>query len=264
MLVSSGWFSWPKILLFPRLVARWLGTSLNVITITHTRGNVNKQQWEGLSGKYEPGQKKSHLVLGLFPNQIHAQVLEPRKTNICHGKIQTKKPGRMLVLIFSSCFHFFHFSSCFFLGKNRCQDGNLTRKLWRELNLAKARKFPCEKICGVISFLNVSQLLKKRLKKSLGSQTAWGRFKVAGTKGSFQNKFLVKVGILAQPAWQILTKRKIQRQRHTHTQTKTNTKCFQDPMYAIFIKSRGFKDLKYYIGFLWWQRQRQRHNFMHH
>ena len=26
------------------------------------------------------------------------------------------------------------------------------------------------------------------------------------------------------------------------TQTKTNTKCFQDPMYAIFFKSRGFKD----------------------
>ena len=26
--------------------------------------------------------------------------------------------------------------------------------------------------------------------------------------------------------------------------------CFQDPVYAIFIKSRGFKDLKYYIGCL--------------
>ena len=26
--------------------------------------------------------------------------------------------------------------------------------------------------------------------------------------------------------------------------------CFQDPMYAIFIKSRGFKDFKYYIGCL--------------
>ena len=38
--------------------------------------------------------------------------------------------------------------------------------------------------------------------------------------------------------------------KDTHTQTKTNTKCFQDPMYAIFIKSRGFKDLKYYIGCL--------------
>ena len=36
----------------------------------------------------------------------------------------------------------------------------------------------------------------------------------------------------------------------THTQIKTNTKCFQDPMYAIFIKSRGLKDLKYYIGCL--------------
>ena len=34
------------------------------------------------------------------------------------------------------------------------------------------------------------------------------------------------------------------------TQTKTNTKCFQDPTYAIFFKSRGFKDLKYYIGSL--------------
>ena len=31
--------------------------------------------------------------------------------------------------------------------------------------------------------------------------------------------------------------------KDTHTQTKTNTKCFQDPMHAIFIKSRGFKDL---------------------
>ena len=27
--------------------------------------------------------------------------------------------------------------------------------------------------------------------------------------------------------------------------TKTNTKCFKDPMYVIFLKSRGFKDLKY-------------------
>ena len=43
---------------------------------------------------------------------------------------------------------------------------------------------------------------------------------------------------------------KKQRQRHTdtdkdkdtQTQTKTNTKCFQDPMYAIFFKRRGFKD----------------------
>ena len=34
------------------------------------------------------------------------------------------------------------------------------------------------------------------------------------------------------------------------THTKTNTKCFQDPTYAIFFKSRGFKDLKYYIGSL--------------
>ena len=42
----------------------------------------------------------------------------------------------------------------------------------------------------------------------------------------------------------------LQKDKDTHTQTKTNTKCFQDPMYAIFIKSRGFKDLKYYIGCL--------------
>ena len=30
--------------------------------------------------------------------------------------------------------------------------------------------------------------------------------------------------------------------KDTHTQTKTNTKCFQEAMYAISIKSRGFKD----------------------
>ena len=33
--------------------------------------------------------------------------------------------------------------------------------------------------------------------------------------------------------------------KDTHTQTKTNTKYFQDPIYAIFIKRSGFKDLKY-------------------
>ena len=38
--------------------------------------------------------------------------------------------------------------------------------------------------------------------------------------------------------------------KDSKTQTKTNTKCFQDPIYAIFFKSRGFKDLKYYIGCL--------------
>ena len=27
--------------------------------------------------------------------------------------------------------------------------------------------------------------------------------------------------------------------------TKTNTKCFKDPMYAIFLKISGFKDFKY-------------------
>ena len=38
--------------------------------------------------------------------------------------------------------------------------------------------------------------------------------------------------------------------KDTQTQTKTNTKFFQDPMYAIFFKNRGFKDLKYYIDCL--------------
>ena len=36
----------------------------------------------------------------------------------------------------------------------------------------------------------------------------------------------------------------------TQTQTKTDTKCFQDPMHAIFIKSMEFKDLKCDIGSL--------------
>ena len=30
----------------------------------------------------------------------------------------------------------------------------------------------------------------------------------------------------------------------TNTETKTNTKCFKDPMYAIFLNSRGFNDFK--------------------
>ena len=34
------------------------------------------------------------------------------------------------------------------------------------------------------------------------------------------------------------------------TQTKTNKKFFQDSMYAIFFKIRGFKDSKYYIDCL--------------
>ena len=38
--------------------------------------------------------------------------------------------------------------------------------------------------------------------------------------------------------------------KKTNTKTQTNTKCFQDPMHAIFIKSRGFRDLKYYIDCL--------------
>ena len=36
--------------------------------------------------------------------------------------------------------------------------------------------------------------------------------------------------------------------KDTQTQTKTNTKCFQDPIHAIFFISRELKDLKYYIG----------------
>ena len=32
---------------------------------------------------------------------------------------------------------------------------------------------------------------------------------------------------------------------NTKTKTKTNTKCFKDPMYAIFLKISGFKDFKY-------------------
>ena len=46
---------------------------------------------------------------------------------------------------------------------------------------------------------------------------------------------------------------------NTKTKSKKKTKCFQDPMYAIFLfKSRGCKDLKYFLAvFFWWQRQRQ-------
>ena len=31
----------------------------------------------------------------------------------------------------------------------------------------------------------------------------------------------------------------------TNTKTKTKTKCIEDPTYAIFSKSREFKDIKY-------------------
>ena len=34
---------------------------------------------------------------------------------------------------------------------------------------------------------------------------------------------------------------------NTKTQTKANTKCFKDPMFAIFLKVSGFKDFKYYM-----------------
>ena len=32
---------------------------------------------------------------------------------------------------------------------------------------------------------------------------------------------------------------------NTNTNTKTKTKCIEDPTYAIFLKSREFKDIKY-------------------
>ena len=37
---------------------------------------------------------------------------------------------------------------------------------------------------------------------------------------------------------------------YKNTKTNKNKKCFKDPMYAIFFKSRGFKVLKYFIGCL--------------
>ena len=37
--------------------------------------------------------------------------------------------------------------------------------------------------------------------------------------------------------------------KDTQTQTNTNTECFQDPMYAIFLKSMRFKDIRYGIFF---------------
>ena len=43
-------FSWLVVVLEERL----LESPLNVITITFTRGSINKQQWARLSGKYEP------------------------------------------------------------------------------------------------------------------------------------------------------------------------------------------------------------------
>ena len=46
------------------------------------------------------------------------------------------------------------------------------------------------------------------------------------------------------------TKTKTYKKTNTKTHTQTNTKCFQDPMYTIFFKIRGFKDKRYYIGCL--------------
>ena len=47
-----------------------------------------------------------------------------------------------------------------------------------------------------------------------------------------------------------MTETKTYKNTKTQTQTTTNTKCFQDPMDAIFFKSMWFKDLKYFIGCL--------------
>ena len=47
-----------------------------------------------------------------------------------------------------------------------------------------------------------------------------------------------------------MTKTKTYKKTNTKTHTQTNTKCFQDPMYTIFFKIRGFKDKRYYIGCL--------------
>ena len=35
---------------------------------------------------------------------------------------------------------------------------------------------------------------------------------------------------------------------HIKSKTKTKTKCSKDPTYVMFFKSRGFKDIKYYIS----------------
>ena len=44
--------------------------------------------------------------------------------------------------------------------------------------------------------------------------------------------------------WTWWTQRQIHRQRHIQRQTQ----CLKDPMYVIFLTSRGFKDFKYDIG----------------
>ena len=53
-----------------------------------------------------------------------------------------------------------------------------------------------------------------------------------------------------------MTKEKTYKKTNTKTKTirhkrKTNTKCFQDPMYAILFKCRGFKDINYGISSIW-------------
>ena len=45
-----------------------------------------------------------------------------------------------------------------------------------------------------------------------------------------------------------MIKKKIYKDKDTQTQTKTNMMCFQDPMHAIFLKSRRFSDIKYDIS----------------
>ena len=47
--------------------------------------------------------------------------------------------------------------------------------------------------------------------------------------------------------WWQWPRRRLTKKTKTHRQ-RQKLKCLRDPMYAIFFKSRGFKDLNYYIG----------------
>ena len=40
----------------------------------------------------------------------------------------------------------------------------------------------------------------------------------------------------------------LQKDKYKDKDTQANTKCFHDQMYAIFLKSRGFNDIKYGIS----------------
>ena len=43
----------------------------------------------------------------------------------------------------------------------------------------------------------------------------------------------------------VMTNTKTKTKTNTETKTKTKTKCKEDPTYAIFLKTREFKDIKY-------------------